>query len=252
MSAVKRDVDAIWSKRGDSWYAMYYFGLGEPTVIEAKQLTMRATSDGSLSQADKLNGLEWKGAVELFASVSRKKDISAPLWSEWHDGLELSGGGKQYSVEKRNGEWKLLNTPHYEKAPDLDQFAAEKVRVGKIVDASKIPTKTLAKYSLPHGSPWDSPAELILTDVHLEVHFPKERPDLSPNPLWFGKFWKTRYFKDEGGQFSVKQHGDLSYEETNFQFTAYKFCKEFDVQLRAAVVAWRKRYPEACKYEYEE
>ena len=114
-------VDSVWQKLGDSSFSIYYFAIGESELVEAKNLSLTAYSKGPLSEADKLNGLEWSGSVELTAKASRNKTrISGDKWSQWQNGM-ASGGG--FHLEKRNGQWKVENYgTKYERSPAPEQI----------------------------------------------------------------------------------------------------------------------------------
>jgi hypothetical protein len=127
------------------------------------------------------------------------------------------------------------------------------LRVEKIVEQSKVPTTTLAEYSLLPREPGmvgmggeERPAQIILTDVGVELRF--RQADRKSQQLWFGDFLSRSYLNETGihpnvGWFWIRQRG----LEATLLFpdgvTAKKFADQFD----NAISAWRKRFPEACK-----
>jgi hypothetical protein len=130
---------------------------------------------------------------------------------------------------------------------------AEMLRVEKIVEQSKIPTTTLADYSLPppergmRGQ--GQPAQIILTDVCVELRYREDDQDVSQKvqQLWFGDF----LFRDDipsTGWFRIRQRSqNYGYIEKCFFFSDGATAKKFADQLDNAISAWRKRFPEACK-----
>lgn len=173
---VEKWKEQIWEKRGNSFYAVlctsekplipdvdipndvtpfnpnrpftpkiHDFSRKEKTVtnryvIEAKDLRLEIHED-PLTEADQLNGLQWKGNFQHFAKVSRykacedkvpdEKDWYQGRWSEWVSGLwnpEIQNYALNpvYEMEKRNGEWRISlfadigaafgKTRYYEKA----------------------------------------------------------------------------------------------------------------------------------------
>jgi len=111
---------------GDSHYCAYVLSWKEnPTwpkakaVFELRQVKITVRSD-SLTEADKLNGLEWRGCVELEAPVRRYYrlancvrphlgggyDPAQPpdtTWSKWEH--TESGCITALNLQKTNGKW---------------------------------------------------------------------------------------------------------------------------------------------------
>lgn len=62
---------------------------------------------GKLNDADRLNGLQWKGRVSLVAKAAREIRIAREgngpkgAWSQWHANVTLG----YVDVEQRNGVW---------------------------------------------------------------------------------------------------------------------------------------------------
>jgi hypothetical protein len=103
----------FFTKCGDDYFSKQTFQGNPDTYIigQYKELTPRVTSY-SLSKADLLNGIEWKGIIHFTASVTREfahgKIFSGTLgihkpdvWSEWKDMGIMAAHA--IPVEKKNG-----------------------------------------------------------------------------------------------------------------------------------------------------
>jgi hypothetical protein len=106
--------ETMWVNRGEFWYGIS--GTGGPesmlprSLIEAKGVSFHISS-GPLSEADKLNQLEWSGEVNVTAAASRRKPLQpGAAWKDWETGLELySGdGATTYVLEKKAGQWRIV------------------------------------------------------------------------------------------------------------------------------------------------
>jgi hypothetical protein len=104
----------MWAYRGESWYGI--IGTGGPdsmsprSLIEARSVSLKISSD-PLTEADKLNQLEWRGQVNVSAAASRRKPLQpGAAWQEWQPGLELynGDGATTYLLEKKAGQWKIV------------------------------------------------------------------------------------------------------------------------------------------------
>jgi hypothetical protein len=135
-----------------------------------------------------------------------------------------------------------------------EQRRAEEQRIAAVVQQSIKSTKTLATYDLPRGNPWREPLSLVLTDVDLQVSFPKMQRS---SKLWFGDFWKIRYNQDYSSDptitYEITQHDPKEmYQRYQMHFPDMAFVKRFDSQLKSAITAWRQQFPEARKYKDDE
>jgi hypothetical protein len=106
--------ETMWVNRGESWYGIS--GTGGPesmlprALIEAKGITFNISSQ-PLSEADKLNQLEWSGEVNVVAVASRRKPMQpGAAWKDWETGLELynGDGATTYVLEKKAGRWRIV------------------------------------------------------------------------------------------------------------------------------------------------
>jgi hypothetical protein len=92
---------------GESDYEVYFQIRGVTHKVET----------WDLSEAETLNGLQWKGQVRFASRVCRKyehvKDSpQVPKWSEWENGGPLINGSvdilssyESYQFTKKNGQW---------------------------------------------------------------------------------------------------------------------------------------------------
>ena len=111
----------LWTQVGDSWFTwhtlpetggnfkekFFYF-------IQIRGLTYKVKPN-RLSEADTLNGFQWRGEVGFFKRVRRiydrdNRDIDGPQvpqWSDWddNDGVETPIHDFSYFIIKKNGQW---------------------------------------------------------------------------------------------------------------------------------------------------
>jgi hypothetical protein len=75
-----------------------------------------------LTDADRLNGLEWNGTVELSADTSRRygfRAVGPQGWDRWEN-----GGGETYTIRKRKGgNWVAVAPNGYTMKIDTDIYA---------------------------------------------------------------------------------------------------------------------------------
>ena len=87
-------------------------GAGAKTVYEFRNIKVHVTPQ-SLSEADKLNGVEWRGSVSLKAdAVRRYRSLSSysgeldMTWSPWFS-TNTSSAEEYMDLQKSQGEWKF-------------------------------------------------------------------------------------------------------------------------------------------------
>lgn len=120
--AVERWKEQIWQRKGDAFYAILYtseeqthLGLNSPPKInrypiEAKGLRVEIFPK-SITQADKLNGLEWKGSFQHFANTSRHGKHSQWVDGLWNPRIDNHHLNPIYELEKRDGKWSISLSP---------------------------------------------------------------------------------------------------------------------------------------------
>lgn len=93
-----------------SWYSIRSFGYTDYNVVEVKGFRYTVSSGYPRSEADKENGVEWRGRGTFEASVIRKlfpeRSELAGDNSDWQD-WENAGTIAEFPIEKRNGKWKI-------------------------------------------------------------------------------------------------------------------------------------------------
>jgi hypothetical protein len=106
----------MWTQVGDSWFTWFRYTNDSGNIfshfVQTKTVTHEVTPD-RLSEADTLNGLQWKGVVRFDGRAYReyqqvKDSPQVPQWSEWaasqpnlFDGNILPA----YIFTKKNGQW---------------------------------------------------------------------------------------------------------------------------------------------------
>lgn len=96
-------VNSVTSKKvircGDVWYAKTTNG----GLVEAKNVKKIINNYG-VSDVDRMNGIEWRGAYSFSATASRSM-MQNGNWSQW---LREDGMSFPYSnIMKVNGQWKI-------------------------------------------------------------------------------------------------------------------------------------------------
>jgi len=81
-------------KKGD--YVIYY-QMKDPKVEVLPQL---------VSEADRLNGIEWKGSTAFVPAASRTWSTEKKGWSEWLKGA-MAVPELNYGMGKAKGEWSV-------------------------------------------------------------------------------------------------------------------------------------------------
>jgi hypothetical protein len=206
---------------------------------------------------------EENGAIRITAEIMGTKQ--ALYFQRVPQGLRSSYGTillspASYSValeEQRKEQQRQAAAAAAEREQERkaeEQRRAGEQRVAAVVQKSKEPTKTLATYDFPRGNPWREPLSLALTDVDLHVSYPKMKRS---SKLWFGEFWKIRYNQDYSNDptitYEITQHDpNEMYQRYQMYFPNIEFAKRFDSQLRSAIAAWRRQFPEARKYKDDE
>jgi hypothetical protein len=115
-SDAKTAAAEFWGKRitkcGDSAYTvMKDQGGGTLAILEFKNVSFTIIrSNSPISEADKLNGIEFKGTTLLVAKATRA--FKTPMgfgqkqqWMEWANGAQDQGQDIYASIVKKKGRW---------------------------------------------------------------------------------------------------------------------------------------------------
>jgi hypothetical protein len=85
-----------------------YFAYKAPWgLVEYKDVTLDM-KQMDLNNADRLNGIEWKGVANFNCDLTRLYDYTAHKWSDWtakNPFLNPDGNVAFYTVAKRQGQW---------------------------------------------------------------------------------------------------------------------------------------------------
>jgi hypothetical protein len=117
-------VEAQLARCGDSYYGIRKVA-NDNSLYQFKNPKTSVKSE-VLSQADKLNGVEWKGGSDFSAETWRSYGKSGG-WGSWRQGFMSLGVGLSVRMIKHNGQWKFGTSG------DLKPDSYEKV------DCSKLP-----------------------------------------------------------------------------------------------------------------
>lgn len=96
-------VEAQLTKCGDSYYGIRKIAR-DGNLYQFKNPKVTVTSE-QLTQADKLNGIEWKGS--LYFSAEAWRNYYDGQWSEWRQNFMGVTAGLSGSLVKKNGEWQV-------------------------------------------------------------------------------------------------------------------------------------------------
>ncbi len=109
-----------WYNEGDSWFTLNQYGgsaiVRSPLYIQARKVTYDYRP-GMLSDADKLNGIEWRGDILYRYNLYRTFDPATSKWSNWNDGSLFNSNMPEFSLVRKRGQWEINggNPDIYEK-----------------------------------------------------------------------------------------------------------------------------------------
>lgn len=123
---VKSEAQLIWSKiltkcGADYFKKDLYTVSGSPsyypkaedfTQFRGVAFTIHGASGSQLSEADRMNGVQWDGEIIMKSRLYRKT-WESPTWHEWSDGTQQEAFSYiAISLKKQNGVWTTydLNT----------------------------------------------------------------------------------------------------------------------------------------------
>jgi hypothetical protein len=107
IAAVKDFWEQHTTKCGDSYYSSEDF-RGIITIHEYKNVSFSARRTGPTTEADRFNGIEWNGNVEILTKLYR--DNHEGTWSNWKE--RTTGGGYQIRATKRQSGWSVTQLLH--------------------------------------------------------------------------------------------------------------------------------------------
>ncbi len=99
LSEARNEATKAWNltQCGDSSY-LYYPSYGQ--LIELRAVSIIVT-ESKLTEADRLNGIEWKGWANFNTSTERFHANNG--WSEWY--TKGTDGFRRIDLQKRAGTW---------------------------------------------------------------------------------------------------------------------------------------------------
>jgi len=111
-------VEAQLTRCGDSSYGVRKIA-NDNSLYQFKGPKV-SVKDQELTQADKLNGIEWKGSSTFSAEAWRVYDVTGK-WGPWRQGFTSLGVGLGVTMYKQEGHWKFgsdgnVKPNSYEKA----------------------------------------------------------------------------------------------------------------------------------------
>ncbi len=109
-------LDVGFKNCGDVWGSVYRklgpTDFSSNTEYQFKNLRMKIeTFPKTLSEADKMNGLQWQGQISLSADVTRERLKGQKQWGNWTDGFGAQNMG--LSMREVNGKWSVLGLNYF-------------------------------------------------------------------------------------------------------------------------------------------
>ncbi len=103
-------LDLGFKNCGDFWGSFYKkdnpLDFTNPAEYQFKNLQMKVdTFPRTVTEADKLNGIQWQGIVSLSADVTRERPIGAKEWSQWSNGFSAAFTGP--TMREVNGKFMM-------------------------------------------------------------------------------------------------------------------------------------------------
>jgi hypothetical protein len=123
-------VAQYWVKSGETFLGTCTPMLGSVEIFEVKGFFHKLESS-SLSEADKLNGIQWRGKVIVTGSASRRYDSDKQAWGLWQSRMGAYSGPREdgreswyYDFEKNGDQWKQI------KSSGFGDFSDGSLRLG--------------------------------------------------------------------------------------------------------------------------
>jgi len=127
VALAEKKFSETWAQVGDSWFIFHQWRAAEwmgyeSKVIQIRGVTFQGRSE-AVSEADTLNGVKWKGAVQVYFNVFRDYELEehptrpARQWSEWRNAKDMQPFGEGdkrlvvadrntlYTFANKNGQW---------------------------------------------------------------------------------------------------------------------------------------------------
>jgi len=104
-------LDVSFKNCGDFWGSVYKKDPNALDFTAAKEYQFKnlklnlETFPTPLTEADKANGLQWRGQVSFAADATRERPIGGKDWSPWSDGFRAAFN--RFLIEQVNGKIKM-------------------------------------------------------------------------------------------------------------------------------------------------
>ena len=100
----RRQAEGFWSQRTVMCNGVTFMGYAGLQVHAIRGFAINVQSR-TISEADRLNGLQWQGTTTITGSASRTF-LTTTLWQPWQNGLGF--GDYSVTMTKRNGAWSVV------------------------------------------------------------------------------------------------------------------------------------------------
>ena len=130
MDFIRASIDSHWVKGPDGWTTQPQDS--NPLYTQFQELTF-TVKPRQVSEAQRLNGADYRGTVTFKPTPERSYHTSPQGWSDWGDGDPGTLG-----VERRNGEWRVWRVIG---SPDVLELTMEtNLFKGLKPDPARVPT----------------------------------------------------------------------------------------------------------------
>lgn len=256
---VRKAFEKIYTKCGDSYFGNT-LGLREYKGVE---FTVKKID---LSDADRLNGIEWKGIVSISFKLTRSYNTLTRKWDDWGSSENpfLSGFAAlpgPFQIERRKGKWggvnlSLPSVPSSQKKATCDDIPGENpseaeeqqaaAQLARREAESQRPTKTIAEYENVADHYKGTVGNVKLTDV--DVSFSENGRQVN---VWFGLIKSIEPMNNinpgYGGGYWYYTHIRFKRFDQNRQGASIEMNQaterdRFLRDLQDAVNAWREKF----------
>jgi hypothetical protein len=268
-------INQCFHHRGDSWFANSRFNEYRD-VTEMKGVTVTADIK-PIGEADRLNGVDWNADYYIQCKVLRQafRQIPGPLvkWSDWQDEESQKTPIFRFRFTRKNGRWSVLPQMRnmfgeYDDYNGLIPAGAEALPEYGVEGERKLEALIANSKSSTHkildlpfvtfycdGKSFKT-GRVTLTDTALSFSIDQSTEAESGTvSVWLAQIWSVerqqvaRYNGPEAA-FVASDIGASGGGNYDLGFATDRDRDRFCEQLNAAVLEWKKKYPNVRQNRY--